>query len=105
MTTKAITKPHATTAAYVEWSPSYADKPQLQKVWDDTATNASGLNMASITTTAVMKPHATTAAHEADFIEWFNANVANTCREATTAAYITTKAVMKLHATTAAYNA
>ena len=32
MTTKAITKPHATTAAHIEWSPSYADRPKLKKV-------------------------------------------------------------------------
>ena len=105
MTTTAITKPDATTAACKVTSHSGADKPQLQKVWHQTATNAAGLITTNIATTAVMKPHATAAAYEAYFTEWFTGTVANNCREATTEAYITTKAVMKLHATTAAYNA
>ena len=43
MTNTAITKPHATTAAYKAWSHSRARKPQLQNVWHQTATSAAGL--------------------------------------------------------------
>jgi hypothetical protein len=75
---RAITKPHASTAAYTAWLPSNADKPQLQKV-----RNAKQhlLIMAGITTTAVMKPHATTAAYKAHFLVLCTANVGNTLAE------------------------
>ena len=79
MTTTAITKPRATTAAHKAWSHSCADKPQLQNGWHQTATHDAGLITANITTTAVMKPRATTAAYDAYFTDWFTGNVANTC--------------------------
>jgi len=83
MTTEAITKAHATTAAFKALSRSNTDKQLLQKVWN---AQQHPLIMAGITTTAVMKPHATTAAYKAHVHDLSTANAGNTCREATTAA-------------------
>ena len=57
MTTEAITKAHATTAACKAWSRSNTDNQLVLKVCDELATNAAELSTESVTPTAIMKAH------------------------------------------------